>query len=303
MSSNEKTLPSILESFVIAFSMYSRIPMPFVEWSERGMKYAFCFFPLIGVVIGACVCAFCWLSAQAGLGILAFSLLGTAVPLLITGGIHMDGFLDVTDARSSFQSRERKLEILKELTRLRQLCCGPSLFLEHYHSENAKLDTCMELVKQAIENGHKILLFSQFTSVLDELQKAFKHEQIKSHRIDGGVSKEERIRLTESFATDDTPVFCISLKAGGTGLNLTAADIVIHYDPWWNVAAQNQATDRTHRIGQKNIVTVYELIAEATIEEQILNLQKAKSDLVEEILSGDGIKSTVLNRDELLQML
>ena len=125
----------------------------------------------------------------------------------------------------------------------------------------------MELVKQAIENGHKILLFSQFTSVLDELQKAFKHEQIKSHRIDGGVSKEERIRLTESFATDDTPVFCISLKAGGTGLNLTAADIVIHYDPWWNVAAQNQATDRTHRIGQKNIVTVYELIAEATIEE------------------------------------
>ena len=161
----------------------------------------------------------------------------------------------------------------------------------------------MELVKQAIENGHKILLFSQFTSVLDELQRAFKHEQIKSHRIDGGVSKEERILLTESFATDDTPVFCISLKAGGTGLNLTAADIVIHYDPWWNVAAQNQATDRTHRIGQKNVVTVYELIAEATIEEQILNLQKAKSDLVEEILSGDCIRITVLNRDELLQML
>ena len=114
MSSNEKKLPSILESFVIAFSMYSRIPMPFVEWSECGMKYAFCFFPLIGVVIGACVCAFCWLPVQAGLGILAFSLLGTAVPLLITGGIPMDGFLDVTDARSSFQSRERKLEILKD---------------------------------------------------------------------------------------------------------------------------------------------------------------------------------------------
>lgn len=114
MNSNERTLPPFLESFVIAFSMYSRIPMPFVEWSERGMKYAFCFFPLIGVVIGACVCTFCWLSAQAGLGILAFSLLGTAVPLLITGGIHMDGFLDVTDARSSFQSRERKLEILKD---------------------------------------------------------------------------------------------------------------------------------------------------------------------------------------------
>ena len=109
-----RTLPPLLESFVIAFSMYSRIPMPFVEWSGRGMKYAFCFFPLIGVVIGACVSAFAWAAERAGLGVLAFALLGTAIPLLITGGIHMDGFLDVTDARSSFQSRERKLEILKD---------------------------------------------------------------------------------------------------------------------------------------------------------------------------------------------
>lgn len=109
-----RTLPPVLESFVIAFSMYSRIPMPFVEWSERGMKYAFCFFPLIGVVIGVCVSLFAWAAQKAGLGILAFAFLGTAIPLLITGGIHMDGFLDVTDARSSFQSRERKLEILKD---------------------------------------------------------------------------------------------------------------------------------------------------------------------------------------------
>ena len=109
-----RTLPPLLESFVIAFSMYSRIPMPFVEWSGRGMKYTFCFFPLIGVVIGACVSAFAWAAERAGLGVLAFALLGTAIPLLITGGIHMDGFLDVTDARSSFQSRERKLEILKD---------------------------------------------------------------------------------------------------------------------------------------------------------------------------------------------
>lgn len=109
-----RTLPPVMESFVIAFSMYSRIPMPFVEWSERGMKYAFCFFPLIGLVIGACVSMFAWAAQKAGLGILAFALLGTAIPLLITGGIHMDGFLDVTDARSSYQSRERKLEILKD---------------------------------------------------------------------------------------------------------------------------------------------------------------------------------------------
>ncbi|RHV89264.1 ATP-dependent helicase [Clostridium sp. OF09-36] len=111
------------------------------------------------------------------------------------------------------------------------------------------------------------------------------------------------MQLVESFATNDVPVFCISLKAGGTGLNLTAADIVIHYDPWWNVAAQNQATDRAHRIGQENTVTVYELIAEHTIEEQIQNLQKSKQDLAEEILSGEGISSILIDRDEILKLL
>ena len=111
------------------------------------------------------------------------------------------------------------------------------------------------------------------------------------------------MQLVESFATNDVPVFCISLKAGGTGLNLTAADIVIHYDPWWNVAAQNQATDRAHRIGKDNTVTVYELIAEHTIEEQIQNLQKSKQDLAEEILSGEGISSILIDRDEILKLL
>ena len=111
------------------------------------------------------------------------------------------------------------------------------------------------------------------------------------------------MQLVESCTTNDVPVFCISLKAGGTGLNLTAADIVIHYDPWWNVAAQNQATDRAHRIGQENTVTVYELIAEHTIEEQIQNLQKSKQDLAEEILSGEGISSILIDRDEILKLL
>ena len=111
------------------------------------------------------------------------------------------------------------------------------------------------------------------------------------------------MQLVESFTTNDVPVFCISLKAGGTGLNLTAADIVIHYDPWWNVAAQNQATDRAHRIGQENTVTVYELIAEHTIEEQIQTLQKSKQELAEEILSGEGISSILIDRDEILKLL
>ena len=199
--------------------------------------------------------------------------------------------------------RQNKLEILKELTRLRQLCCGPELFLENYHGENAKLEACMELVRQAIENGHKLLVFSQFTSVLDEVEKALKKEKIADFRIDGSVPKEKRMQMVEAFDTNDVPVFCISLKAGGTGLNLTAADIVIHFDPWWNVAAQNQATDRAHRIGQENTVTVYELIAEHTIEEQIQKLQHSKQDLAEEILSGEGISSILIDRDEILKLL
>lgn len=205
--------------------------------------------------------------------------------------------------QSPEEFKQNKLEILKELTRLRQLCCGPSLFLENYHGENAKLDACMELVRQATDSGHKLLIFSQFTSVLDDIEKALKKEKIANFRIDGSVPKEKRMQLVESFATNDIPVFCISLKAGGTGLNLTAADIVIHYDPWWNVAAQNQATDRAHRIGQENTVTVYELIAEHTIEEQIQNLQKSKQDLAEEILSGEGISSILIDRDEILKLL
>lgn len=109
--------------------------------------------------------------------------------------------------------------------------------------------------------------------------------------------------MVTSFETDDVPVFCISLKAGGTGLNLTAADIVIHYDPWWNLAAQNQATDRAHRIGQTNTVTVYQLIVEKTIEEQIVNLQKTKAQLAEDILSGEGISSILIDKENLMELL
>ena len=110
-------------------------------------------------------------------------------------------------------------------------------------------------------------------------------------------------KALDAFNQDNVPVFLISLKAGGTGLNLTGADVVIHYDPWWNLAVQNQATDRAHRIGQRNTVTVYDLIAENTIEEQIKKLQESKSALAEEILSGEGIQSIVLDRDEILKML
>lgn len=209
------------------------------------------------------------------------------------------------DKQSDEEYHQRKLEILAELTKLRQICCGPELFLENYKGHNAKMQACMELIRQAIDGGHKVLFFSQFTRVLDEMDKYLKKEKIANYRIDGSTSKKERMRLVDAFQdeADHTFVFCISLKAGGTGLNLTAADIVIHYDPWWNLAAQNQATDRTHRIGQTNMVTVYNLIAKDTIEEQITLLQKMKAQLAEDVLSGEGIGSIMIHKEDLLALL
>ena len=143
-------------------------------------------------------------------------------------------------------------------------------------------------MERAIEAGHRILIFSQFTTMLDLLKKDFGKAGINYFEITGATKKEDRIELVNRFNDGENSVFLISLKAGGTGLNLVGADMVIHYDPWWNLAAQNQATDRAHRIGQKKTVTVYKLIAKGTIEEKIVELQNSKSDLAEEILSGEA---------------
>jgi SNF2 family DNA or RNA helicase len=196
-----------------------------------------------------------------------------------------------------------KIQILAELTRLRQLCCDPSLIYENYTAGSVKLDTCMQLVEQGIEGGHKMLIFSQFTSMLQQIGTALADKGIKYHMLTGETPVKERPVLVEAFQEDDTPVFLISLKAGGTGLNLTAADIVIHYDPWWNVAAQNQATDRSHRIGQENTVNVYKLIVKDTIEDKILQLQEAKKQLADDILSGEQTSIASLGKDELLELL
>jgi SNF2 family DNA or RNA helicase len=183
-----------------------------------------------------------------------------------------------------------KIMILSMLTRLRQLCCDPSLTYDNYTGGSAKLEMCIELIESCIESGHKLLLFSQFTSMLAIIQNRLRALGIKNFLLQGSTSKEERQRLVNQFNVDETPVFLISLKAGGTGLNLTGADIVIHYDPWWNISAQNQATDRVHRIGQKNSVQVFKLIAKDTIEEKILKLQQSKADLADLIVhEGDGI--------------
>lgn len=208
--------------------------------------------------------------------------------------------LDKTTAKEFNSS---KLQFLSMLTKLRQISCDPAMIFDNYSGESAKLEACIELVNQAIDGGHKVLLFSQFTSMLDIIGRKLTEEKIKYHRLDGSTSKEKRMQMVDSFSSDDTPVFCISLKAGGTGLNLTAADIVIHFDPWWNQAAQNQATDRAHRIGQNQKVTVYEIIAEGTIEEKIQRIKAEKSKLAQDVLSGDQISESTFNRDELLELI
>ena len=148
-----------------------------------------------------------------------------------------------------------------------------------------------------------MLVFSQFTSMLELLEQALRERGIRYYKITGSTPKEQRLTLVQCFNQDETPVFLISLKAGGTGLNLTGADVVIHYDPWWNVAAQNQATDRAHRIGQTRAVSVYKLIIKDSIEEKIVKMQEAKQNLADEILSGEmgGISS--LSREDLLELL
>ena len=159
------------------------------------------------------------------------------------------------------------------------------------------------MISNAVESGHKILLFSQFTTMLDHLAKRLEEEKISYYMLNGSTSKEKRAQMVENFNTDDTQVFCISLKAGGTGLNLTAADIVIHFDPWWNLAVQNQATDRAHRIGQKNVVNVYKLIVKDTIEENILKLQEKKRELADQILEGEGLNGGSFTKEELMELL
>lgn len=206
-------------------------------------------------------------------------------------------------AQSDQEFNQNRLQVLAELTRLRQICCDPSLCFEKYDGETAKTQACMDLIRGAIDGGHRMLVFSQFTSMLEILEKYLKKEEIEYYLLTGSTTKEQRRELVKQFNEGTVPVFLISLKAGGVGLNLTGADIVIHYDPWWNLAAQNQATDRAHRIGQTRKVTVYKLIAKDTIEEKILKLQEKKKQLAEQILSGDGAQLASLSKEELLEIL
>ena len=207
------------------------------------------------------------------------------------------------DSETDESYRKSKIQILAELTRVRQICCDPKLLFENYDGGSAKMEACLDLVRSAIEGEHRILLFSQFTSMLDLLKGRLGQEGIRYYEITGATPKKERLRLVTEFNEGDVPLFLISLRAGGTGLNLTGADIVIHYDPWWNAAAQNQATDRAHRIGQQKPVTVYKLLAKDSVEEKIQQLQERKLDLADEIIGGEAVSFSSLSKEELLELI
>ncbi|MGL5675186.1 MAG: SNF2 helicase associated domain-containing protein [Cellulosilyticaceae bacterium] len=191
------------------------------------------------------------------------------------------------------------MKILAMLTRLRQLCCHPGLYLEDYTGESSKLLQAMELIEESVAGGHKVLVFSQFTTMLDKLGEKLQSEGIPYHILTGSTKVEKRMAMVESFGEDEVPIFLISLKAGGTGLNLTAADVVIHYDPWWNVSSEQQATDRVYRIGQNKPVQVFKLITKDSIEEKIMALQQQKRELAQSIVSEGATFLSHLSEHEL----
>lgn len=196
-----------------------------------------------------------------------------------------------------------QIKILSLLMRLRQICCHPKLFLGEYEGESSKLNQCIEIIQDAVLGGHKILLFSSYTSMFEIIEEKLKNIGVKYLKLTGQTKVGERIELVDKFNTDENiKVFLISLKAGGTGLNLTGADMVIHYDPWWNLSAENQATDRTYRIGQKRNVQVYKLITKNSIEEKIYKLQQKKAKLIDNMLSTDATFINKLSKDDILAL-
>lgn len=194
------------------------------------------------------------------------------------------------------------IKILALLTRLRQLCCDPSVFLDGYKGGSAKMELLEEIVTEGLSGGHRILVFSQFTGMLDGIEKRLESMDVEYFRLDGSTPMKKRGEMVEDFNSGEKSVFLISLKAGGTGLNLTGADMVIHFDPWWNPAVEDQATDRAYRMGQDQKVQVLKLIAKGTIEEKIAKLQQRKKEMVETVLKpGENILSK-MSEQEIIEL-
>ena len=197
---------------------------------------------------------------------------------------------------------ESRFQVLAMLTRLRQLACHPHLVDDAWKESSAKLDLLMETVSEILEGKHRALIFSQFTSHLAIIRKALDERKVNYLYLDGQTSAKLRRERVEAFQNGEGDLFLISLKAGGTGLNLTGADYVIHMDPWWNPAVEDQATDRAHRMGQTKAVIVYRLVAKDTIEEKILAMHETKRNLVSSVMDGSD-QAGKMSTDELIELI
>lgn len=209
--------------------------------------------------------------------------------------------LTALNAEDDANQAQVKFKVLTYLTRLRRLCCNPKLVEPGWKGPESKLELCIETLQELLSNGHKALVFSQFVGHLKIVEQRLKTTGIQYQYLDGSTPQKVRTERVNAFQSGKGDVFLISLTAGGTGLNLTAADYVVHLDPWWNPAVEDQASDRAHRFGQQRPVTIYRMVTAGTIEEQIQTLHATKRDLAESVLAGAD--SATINSDELIALL
>lgn len=222
----------------------------------------------------------------------------------IYAGLLQSARKQTEELTSAGNQGKARMLALTALLRLRQVCCDPALLGQEPAEPSevaAKVELLEELLAEAIDGGHRVLVFSQFVTMLRILQKRLQQSDIPCCYLDGQTK--DRAAQVDRFQAGETPVFLISLKAGGTGLNLTAADTVIHFDPWWNPAVEAQATDRAHRIGQDKVVTSYKLIARDTVEEKILTLQKRKREMLDASLESDQPLMEELSLNDIRELL
>ncbi|MGB5972461.1 MAG: DEAD/DEAH box helicase, partial [Nodosilinea sp.] len=196
----------------------------------------------------------------------------------------------------------KHLQVLAEIMKLRRACCNTRLVKGTTALPSAKLEAFGDIMEELLENNHKALVFSQFVDHLSILREFLDEQNVSYQYLDGSTPTKDRKKRVDAFQAGQGDVFLISLKAGGTGLNLTAADYVIHMDPWWNPAVEDQASDRAHRIGQQRPVTIYRLVAKNTIEEKIVDLHKQKRDLADGLLEGADMSGKV-STEQLLQLI
>ena len=208
------------------------------------------------------------------------------------------------EARKALEAGGKAFDMLPYLTRLRQVCVDPGMFVEDYRGGSGKLEMLSALIPEYLEAHHRILIFSQFVKALESVRNVLEKQGISTSFLSGATPAKERVEMMDAFNNGSgTDVFLISLKAGGTGLNLTGADTVIHLDPWWNVAAENQASDRTHRIGQTRNVEVIRLIAGESIEQRVVELQDLKKEVIRQVISDDDGSVTSASLEDIAFVL